>query len=65
MPFARAEVLGAAVDKLRDLADWTTARADAGGPAELHEHAAMYRADADMIAALISQPGRPDRETNI
>ncbi|MDR7383021.1 phosphotransferase enzyme family protein [Promicromonospora iranensis] len=53
MPFPRAEVLAATVDKLRDLADWSEARADDdGGPAELREHAAMYRADALRIAAL-------------
>lgn len=63
--FSRTEVLVAAVEKLRDLADWTVARADGGGPAELYDHATMYRADADAIAALISQPGRPDRETSI
>ncbi|MFD6141807.1 hypothetical protein [Promicromonospora sp. NPDC060271] len=34
-------------------------------PAEVREHSAMYRADADRIAALISQPERPDRETSI
>ncbi|WP_242503999.1 aminoglycoside phosphotransferase family protein [Promicromonospora panici] len=52
MPFLRTEVLGATVGKLRDLAAWSEARADGGGPAELREHAVMYRADADRIAAL-------------
>lgn len=65
MPYARAEVLGAMVDKLGDLAAWSEARADGDGPAELREHAAMYRADADRIARLISLPDRPDRETSI
>ena len=51
-PFRRAEVLDAMVDKLHDLAFWSTARADDGGPEELREHAAMYRADAGRIAAL-------------
>lgn len=64
-PFRRAEVLDAMVDKLHDLAGWSEARADDGGPAALREHGAMYRADADRIAALISQPERPDRETSI
>lgn len=64
-PFRRAEVLDAMAGKLRDLAAWSEARADADGPPELREHAAMYRADADRIAALVSQPERPDRETNI
>ncbi|MEU4363872.1 aminoglycoside phosphotransferase family protein [Promicromonospora sp. NPDC023987] len=51
-PYSRAEVLGAMVDKLHDLAGWTEARVDDdGGPAELREHAAMYRADAQRIAA--------------
>jgi Ser/Thr protein kinase RdoA (MazF antagonist) len=63
--FRRAEVLDAMADKLRDLAAWSEARADGDGPPELREHAAMYRADADRIAALVSQPERPDRETNI
>jgi Ser/Thr protein kinase RdoA (MazF antagonist) len=65
MPFRRAEVLAAMVGKLRDLADWSEARADADGPAELREHAAMYRADADRIGSLISRSGRPDGETSI
>jgi hypothetical protein len=65
MPFRRAEVLGAMVDKLHDLADWSEARADGGGPADLREHAAMYRADADRIGRLISRPSRPDGETSI
>ncbi|MEU4384774.1 aminoglycoside phosphotransferase family protein [Promicromonospora sp. NPDC023805] len=64
-PFRRAEVLAAMVDKLHDLAGWSAARADGDGPAELREHAAMYRADADRIAALISQSERPNRETSI
>jgi len=51
--------------KLRDLAAWSEAWADADGQAELRAHAAMYRADADRIATLVSQPERPDRETNI
>jgi Ser/Thr protein kinase RdoA (MazF antagonist) len=51
--FSRAEVLGAMVGKLHDLAAWTAARADDGGPAELREHVAMYRADARRIAALV------------
>ncbi|MFC8801255.1 phosphotransferase [Promicromonospora sp. NPDC057138] len=65
MPYARAEVLAAMVDKLRDLAAWSEARADDGASADLREHAAMYRADADRIARLISRPDRPDRETSI
>ncbi|GAA4706971.1 Ser/Thr protein kinase RdoA involved in Cpx stress response, MazF antagonist [Promicromonospora umidemergens] len=52
-PFSRAEVLGAMVDKLHDLAGWSEARADDGRAAELREHAAMYRADARRIAALV------------
>lgn len=52
IPYRRAEVLGAMADKLHDLAGWSVARADDGGPAELREHAAMYRADAGRIAAL-------------
>jgi Ser/Thr protein kinase RdoA (MazF antagonist) len=64
-PFRRAEVLDAMADKLRDLAGWSEARVDDGGPAALREHASMYRADADRIAALVSQPERPDRETSI
>jgi hypothetical protein len=51
-PFRRVEVLRAMVGKLGDLAGWSVARADDGGPAELREHAAMYRADARRIAAL-------------
>jgi hypothetical protein len=51
-PFRRAEVLRAMVGKLGDLVVWSEARADDGGPAELREHAAMYRADARRIAAL-------------
>lgn len=54
--FARAEVLGAMVGKLHDLADWSVARADVGGPPALREHAAMYRADARMIAGLAARP---------
>jgi hypothetical protein len=69
IPFGRAEVLAAMVGKLRGLAAWSEARADDGGPADLREHAAMYRADADRIAARIapriSQQDRPNRETNI
>jgi hypothetical protein len=65
VPFRRAEVLDAMVGKLRDLAGWSEDRAAGDGPPELREHAAMYRADADRIAALISQPDRPDRETSI
>jgi hypothetical protein len=65
LPFPRDEVLDAMVDKLRDLAAWSEARADDGGPAELREHATMYRADASRIAALSSRSGRPDRETSI
>ncbi|WP_454850791.1 hypothetical protein [Promicromonospora soli] len=52
MPYPRVEVLAAMVGKLRDLAAWSEARADDGGPAALREHAAMYRADADRIKAL-------------
>jgi hypothetical protein len=51
IPLSRAEVLRT-IDKLRDLADWSVARADDDGPAELREHAAMYRADARRVAAL-------------
>jgi Ser/Thr protein kinase RdoA (MazF antagonist) len=65
VPFPRSEVLGAMVGKLRDLAAWTEARADDGGSAELREHAALYRADAERVATLISRPNRPDRETSI
>jgi hypothetical protein len=65
MPFPRAEVLGAMVGKLRDLAAWTEARADDGGPAELREHAAMYRSDAARILGLMPPAQRPDRETSI
>ena len=54
--FSRTEVLGAMVDKLLDLAAWTEARAD-DGPAELREHAAMYRTDARRIAALVEADG--------
>lgn len=64
-PFRRAEVLDAMAGKLRDLAAWSEARADADGRPGLRDHAAMYRADADRITALISQPERPDRETSI
>lgn len=56
-PYPRAEVLAAMVEKLRDLAAWSEARADDGGPADLREHAAMYRADADRIAALADSAG--------
>jgi hypothetical protein len=65
LSFARTDVLGAMVDKLRDLAAWSEARADGGGPAELREHAAMYRADAARIDGLMTPAQRPDRETNI
>lgn len=50
--FTRAEVLDAMVGRLHDLAAWTEARADDGGPAELREHVALYRADARRVAAL-------------
>lgn len=65
LPFPRANVLGAMVDRLRDLAAWSEARADDGGPAELREHAAMYRADAARIRDRIPAAQRPDRETSI
>jgi hypothetical protein len=52
LPLSRVGVLRAMVDKLRGLADWSVARADAGGPVELREHAAMYRADAHRVGAL-------------
>ncbi|MFD2027028.1 phosphotransferase enzyme family protein [Promicromonospora aerolata] len=57
-PYPRAKVLGAMVDKLHDLAGWTEARVDDGGPAELREHAAMYRADAQRIVALVAAAER-------
>ncbi|MFD2794318.1 phosphotransferase enzyme family protein [Promicromonospora vindobonensis] len=57
--FSRAEVLGAMVGKLHDLAGWTEVRADDGGPAELREHVALYRADAQRIAALVEAAEQP------
>lgn len=65
LPYPRTEVLAAMVGKLRDLAAWSEARAEDGGPAELREHAAMYRADAARVDRLAAPPDRPDRETNI
>lgn len=57
LPYSRADALSAMVGKLRDLAAWSEARADDDGPAELREHATMYRADADRIAALADIAG--------
>lgn len=50
--YSRTEVLGTMVKRLEELAAFSEARADDGGPAELREHAVMYRADATRIEGL-------------
>ncbi|MCP2263425.1 phosphotransferase enzyme family protein [Promicromonospora thailandica] len=52
IPYLRAEVLGTMVRRLTDLAAFSEARADDGGPPELRDHARMYRADATRVARL-------------
>jgi len=53
--YSRVEVLGTMAERLRDLAAFSEARADGGGPAELRDHAAMYRADAARVAGLVAR----------
>ncbi|KSW30134.1 phosphotransferase [Cellulomonas sp. B6] len=45
------DVLTTMVVRLHDLADWTDAHARTTGRPDLHEHAAMYRRDAERVAA--------------
>ncbi|MFI8526448.1 phosphotransferase enzyme family protein [Promicromonospora sukumoe] len=63
--WSRADVLGTMVRRLTELAAFSEARADDGGPAELREHAAMYRSDAARVDGLASDATRPAGGTSI
>lgn len=63
--WSRAEVLGAMAERLTELAAFSEARAAAGGPAELREHAAMYRSDAARVDGLAARATRPAGGTSI
>jgi Ser/Thr protein kinase RdoA (MazF antagonist) len=56
IPYPRADVLATMADRLTELAAFSDARADAGGAAELRDHARMYRADATRVANLAARP---------
>jgi len=63
--WSRAEVVGTMAERLTELAAFSEARADGGGPAELREHAAMYRSDAARVAGLAARAVRPAGGTSI
>ncbi|MFD6448342.1 phosphotransferase enzyme family protein [Promicromonospora sp. NPDC060204] len=63
--WSRADVLGTMAERLTELAAFSEARADDGGPAELRDHAAMYRSDAARVADLAARAARPERGTSI
>jgi Ser/Thr protein kinase RdoA (MazF antagonist) len=48
-PYARAQVVGAAIERLHALASWTEDHVHRNGVAALAEHAAMYRRHAQWL----------------
>ncbi|HYO95092.1 MAG TPA: phosphotransferase [Polyangiaceae bacterium] len=55
LPHTAAAVVSAAIDRLRDIAVWTTTHVARTGDRQLENHARMYRAHADWLA---ERPGR-------